>query len=158
MAIVKMEEIFDCIYTRPYADDDALLNDFVNDIVHRVSWEMFKDQEKVCHMISECNPPKLKDGALDHLTNIINKQLGWVRNYIICRILVAYRMSNVDLDEESEWYLREEFDDEGWKEFTDTMNRYIWDDYRKYMGDEGAKAYFTKINRPEFIFEEEDDK
>lgn len=155
MAIVKTDEIFDCIYTRPYAEDDALLNDFVDDLVRQVSWEMFKDQEQICHTIAECNPPKLKDGALDHLINIINNKLGWVRNYIVCRTLLSYRMGNVDLDEESEWYLREEFDEEGWEELTQAINHHIWDDYRKFMGDEDAKAYFTKINRPEFIFEEE---
>ena len=33
MAIVKMDEVFDCIYTRPYAEDDALLNDFVDNAI-----------------------------------------------------------------------------------------------------------------------------
>ena len=158
MAIVKMNEVFDCLYTRPYADDDALLNEFVDQIVRQTSWEMFKDQEQICHMITKQNPPKLKDGALDHLINIVNTKLGWIRNYIVCRILLSYRLGNVDLDEESEWYLREEFDDEDWEELNQAINRHIWDDYRKYLGDDKAAEHFTKINRPEYIFEEKDNE
>lgn len=145
-------EVFDCIYTRPYAKDDALLNDFVDDIIHHVSWKMFENQEEICYMISEKNPPMLKDNVIDYMRQVINSELGWwLRDYIICRMLISYRMSNVDLGEEGEWYLRDSLGDESWNEFNDAANQYIWNDYVKYLGKDKAKAYFEKINRPEFI-------
>ena len=70
-------------------------------------------------------------------------------------MLISYRMGNVDLGKEAEWYLREEFDDDDWKQFNNVMNKYVWDDYCKYLGPEKAKEYFKKINRPEFIMEDD---
>lgn len=145
------DEVFDCIYTRPYAGDDALLNDSVENIIRRVSWKMFENQEEICHMISEKNPPMLKDNVIDYMRQTINSELSWVRDYIICRILISYRMSNVDLGEEGERYLRDSLGEEVWDKFTDAANQHVWDDYVKYLGEDEAKLYFERINRPEFI-------
>lgn len=151
---MKENEVFDCIYTRPYAEDDALLNDFVDNIFRRVSWKMFENQEQICYMISEKNPPMLKDNAIEYMRAAINSELSWLRNYIICRMLISYRMSNVDLGEECEWYLHDELGKENWEDFTQKINKYIWNDYAKYLGEDGAKKYFEKINRLEYIPEE----
>lgn len=147
----KMNEVFDCIFTRPYAEDDFTLNEFVDDLTRRLSWKMFDHQEEVCFNISEKNPPMLKENVITYMQNVLNTELGWVRNYIICRMLIAYRMGNVDLGEEGEWYLREEFDEEGWADFNKTMNDYVWRDYAQFLGEEKTKEYFMRINRPEFI-------
>lgn len=148
---MKMDEVFDCLYTRPYAEDDYPLNNFVDDICRRLSWKMFENQEKICYNINEKNPPMLKDNVIEYMRQTINSELSWVRHYIICRMLISYRMSNVDLGEEAKFYLREEFDEEDWAEFNKVINQYVWDDYVKYLGEEKAKEYFEKINRPEFI-------
>lgn len=147
----KMNEVFDCIFTRPYAEDDFTLNEFVDDLTRRLSWKMFEHQEEICFNITEKNPPMLKENAITYMQNMLNTELGWVRNYIICRMLISYRMSNVDLGEEGEWYLREEFDEEGWADFNKIMNDYVWHDYAQLLGEEKTKKYFMKINRPEFI-------
>lgn len=148
---MKENEVFDCIYTRPYADDDALLNDFVEDVIRQVSWKMFENQEEICYMISEKNPPMLKDNVIDYMRQVINSEFGWLRNYIVCRMLISYRMSNIDLGEEGEWYLRDSLGDESWNEFNDAANQHVWDDYVKYLGKDRAKTYFERINRSEFI-------
>ncbi len=154
MSVFKdMDQVFDCIFTRPYADDDYSANELVDELTFRLSRKMFQHQEEICHMISEKNPPMLKDNVIEFMQNCLNTEFGWIRNYIICRMLISYRMSNVDLGFEGEWYLREEFDDESWAEFNKAMNKYVWDDYCKYFGAEKAKAYFERINRPEFIME-----
>jgi len=158
MEMDELNKIFDCIYTRPFTGDDVAFNDFVDNLIRSLSWDMFEHQEEICHMITKRNPPKLKDGALDRLFNFINNEFGWLRGYIACRILMSYRLSNVDLDDESEWYLREQFDKEDWDDFNKAVNRHIWDDYRKYLGDDKAAEHFTKINRPEYIFEEKDNE
>lgn len=156
MGVFKdMDQVFDCIYTRPFAEDDALLNDFIDDLIHQLSWEMYRHQDEICYNISQKNPPMLKDNVIEHMQNILNVKMGFVREYIISRMLISYRMSNVDLGSEGEWYLRESFDDESWAEFNKSMNKYVWDDYCKYLGPEKAKEYFQKINRPEFIMEDD---
>ena len=104
---MEKDEVFDCMYTRPYAEDDALLNDFINDLIRHVSWKMFTHQEEVCYTIAEKNPPMLKDNVIGFLRTAINNELGWVRDYVICRMLMSYRLSNVDLGEEAELYLRD---------------------------------------------------
>lgn len=148
---MNINETFDCIYTRPYANNEDLLNDFVEDVIRHVSWKMFENQEEICYMIIEKNPPMLKDNVIDYMRQVINSELSWVRDYIICRMLIAYRMSNVDLGEEGECYLKDALGDESWNEFNDAANQHVWNDYVKYLGKDKAKAYFEKINRPEFI-------
>ena len=156
MGVFKdMDQVFDCIYTRPFAEDDALLNDFIDDLIHQLSWEMYKHQDEICYDISQKNPPMLKDNVIEYMQNALNVKMGFVRDYIISRMLISYRMSNVDLGSEGEWYLRESFDDESWTEFNESMNKYVWDDYCKYLGSEKAKEHFKKINRPEFIMEDD---
>lgn len=154
MSVFKdINQVYDCSYTRPFADDDALLNDFIDSLAHRLSWKMFEHQNEICFNISEKNPPMLKDNVIEFMRTAINNELGFVREYIICRMLISYRMSNVDLGDEAEWYLRESFDDETWAELNEALNKYVWDDYCKYLSPEKAKEYFMKINRPEFIME-----
>ena len=156
MKLDEMKDIFDCIYTRPYADDDVTLNEEIDRIFRAVHWHMFEDQNKICYNIAEKNPPMLKDNAIEYLHQQINDELCWVRDYIICRMLISYRLSNIDLGEEATWYLREAFDDETWEELNDAINHYIWKDYSENLGEEKAIEYFTRINRPEYIFKEED--
>lgn len=152
---MENDEVFDCMYTRPYAEDDALLNDFVNDLIRRLSWEMFKHQEEFCYMITEKNPPMLKDNVIDYMQTVINNKLGWVRDYIICRMLISYRLSNIDLGEEAELYLRDSLGEEEWAKFEEIAKKYIWNDYARFCGVKGAKNYFTRINRTEYIPAEE---
>lgn len=156
MGVFKdMDQVFDCIYTRPFAEDDALLNDFIDDLIRQLSWDMFEHQDEICYDISQKNPPMLKDNVIEYMRIFLNIKMGFVRDYIISRMLISYRMSNVDLGSEGEWYLRESFDDESWTEFNESMNKYVWDDYCKYLGSEKAKEHFKKINRPEFIMEDD---
>lgn len=151
----EMNKVFDCLYTRPYADDDVTLNDEIDRIVRVLSWHMFEDQEKICYNITEKNPPMLKDGVIEYMRQDINRQFSWIREYIICKTLISYRLSNVDLGDEATFYLKEGFSDEEWAELNDAINHYIWEDYSKNLGEEKAIEYFTRINRPEFIFKEE---
>lgn len=156
MGVFKdMDQVFDCIYTRPFAEDDALLNDFIEGLIRQLSWEMFKHQDEICYNISQKNPPMLKDNVIEYMRNVLNVKMGFVRDYIISRMLISYRMSNVDLGSEGEWYLRESFNDKDWTVFNEAMNKYVWDDYCKYLGPEKAKEHFKKINRPEFIMEDD---
>lgn len=156
MKFNEMNKVFDCLYTRPYADNDVTLNDEIEQIAKTLSWHMFEDQNKICYNITEKNPPMLKDNVIEYMRQDINRQLSWIREYIICKMLISYRLSNVDLGDEATLYLKEGFDDEEWAKLNDAINHYIWHDYADMIGEEKAIEYFTRINRPEFIFKEED--
>lgn len=156
MKFNEMDQVFDCIYTRPYADNDVSLNEEINRIIGALSWKMFEDQQEICYNINEKNPPMLKDNVLEYMRKQINREFCWIRDYIICKMLISYRLSNVDLGDEATWYLREAFDDESWADLNDAINHHIWKDYSGMLGEEKAIEYFTRINRPEFIFKEED--
>lgn len=157
MKISEMKDVFDCIYTRPYAEDDALLNDEIDRIFGAVSWHMFEDQNQICYNISEKNPPMLKDNVIEHMRILINHELDWIRDYIICKMLISYRLGNVDLGDEATWYLKEAFSEDEWKELNDAINHYIWKDYSTGLGKDEAIKHFIRINRPEYIFVEEED-
>lgn len=150
----KAQEIFDCIYTRPFAEDDYTFNEYIDRLLKEVSWKLLEYQEEICYMINEKNPPMLKDNAVSVMKEIIRPKFSWIIDYIICRILIEYRMGNVDLGENAEAYLREAFEDEEWDRLTEAINTYIWKDYSTSLGVEKAKEYFTRIGRPEYIKED----
>lgn len=152
-----MNKVFDCMYTRPYADDDVTLNDEINRIMGVLSWRMFEDQSQICYNISEKNPPMFKDNVLAYMRDMINLEFGWIRDYIICKMFISYHLSNVDLGDVATEYLREAFSDEEWVKLNDAINHYVWEDYSNTIGKEEAIKYFTKINRLEFIFGDNDD-
>jgi len=151
----KAQEMFDCSFTRPYAEDGYTLNDYVDRLLRDVSWDLWHRQEEMCYMATEKNPPMLKENAIDIMREVIRPKFSWIMNYIICRILIEYRMSNIDLGDEAEFYLREEFDDEEWKDLNEAINKHIWNEYSKSLGIEKAKEYFIRIGRPEYIKEED---
>jgi hypothetical protein len=152
---MENDEVFDGMYTRPYAEDDALLNDFINNLIRHLSWEMFVHQEETCYDITEKNPPMLKDNVIDYMQTAINNALEGIRDYVICRMLMSYRLSNIDLGEEAESYLRDSFGEEEWAKFEEIAKKYIWNDYARFCGVKGAKNYFTRIGRTEYIPAEE---
>ena len=156
MKFDKMVDVFDCIYTRPYADNEVTLNEEIDRIIKNLSWKMFEDQQKICYNITEKNPPMLKDNVIDYMREKINENFAWVREYIICKMLISYRLSNVDLGDEATYYLKKVFDEEEWTELNEAINRYIWNDYSSMIGKEKAIEYFNRINRPEYIYKEED--
>ena len=146
--------VFDCIFTRPYAEEDYSLNDYINELIRRLAWRMLESQEEVCYNIMERNPPMLKENVIEHMRNILNDELGSLRNYIICRMLISYRISNIDLGDEGIEYLREEFTEEEWSNLNQAINKYVWEDYVRSLGEEEARKYFERIGRPEFLPEE----
>jgi hypothetical protein len=151
----ELVEIFDCLDTRPFAEDDALLNDYIDRVMHYVSWDLFRHQEDVCHMISEKNPPMLKDNIIEYMSSVVNRELGWLRGYIMARILITYRLSNVDLGEEGEWWLRDRMGDESYFDFEKAARKFIYKDYAKFLGEEKADEYFRKIGREDYILKED---
>lgn len=144
-----VEKIYDSIYTRPYAEEDELLNDYVDRILHNVTWKLFEDQQNICYMINEKNPPMLKDNFIEVATRHIEDEFGWLREYLLIRLLIEYRLSNLDLGEENEEWLKDRLGEEEYEDFEKIAKEYIYKDYVKMLGQEEADLYFEKIGRLE---------
>lgn len=124
-------------YEQPYADNNDKLNDFIEDVVHRVSWKLFENQDKVVHRINETDNgiPKMREGALDYIHSTARNELSWIVHYIVNRILVAYLKGNITPSEEVEWWFEDEFSEEDAKQFWAEIDDYIWNDYAEHLGE-----------------------
>ena len=133
-------------YEQPYAEDDSLLNEFIEDALRRISWRLFDNQEKVVYMANETDNgiPKMREDAIDYIRMVARNELGWLVNYMINRILVSYMKGNIDPSEEVKWWFKEDLpegdDEEFWKE----INEYIWQDYAKVLGEEKTAELWEK--------------
>lgn len=146
---MKVHEVYDHILTRPYAEDDYLLNTFVEETMRRVSWKLFEHQEDILYMASETESgiPLLKDNVIEEMRDCINGAFGWIRGYMITHLLMSYRLGNIDLGPEGEWWLREELGEEEYLEWESRARKAIYDEYAQNLGEEAADRYFEKIGR-----------
>ncbi len=146
---MKVHDVYDHILTRPYAEDDYLLNTFVEETMRRVSWKLFEHQENILYMASETESgiPLLKDNVIEEMRTCINGAFGWIRGYIITHLLMSYRLGNIDLGPEGEWWLREELGEEEYLEWESRARKAIYQEYAQNLGEEAADKYFEKIGR-----------
>ena len=142
---MNIHDVYDCIATRPYAEDDHLLNDFVEDILRRVSWKLFEHQEDFVYMTHEREDgiPLLKDNVIEMIDRQINSELSWLYAYMITRLLMSYRLSNIELGDEGNQWLRDDLGDER----ESRARKFIYNDYVNSLGEEKADEYFRKIGR-----------
>lgn len=133
-------------FENPYAEDDELMNDWVETIIHRVSWELFDHQQDIIKMAHETENgiPVLKDEAIQIIGQVIISELGWLRSYILDRILVSYAKGNIDLGEEGRWHISDQFDPEDAADFWKEIDEYIWQDYAKVLGEEKTAKLWEK--------------
>ena len=133
-------------FEAPYAENDDLMNDWVETILHRVSWELFHHQHDIVKMAYETENgiPVLKDEAIEIIDQVITSELGWLRSYMIDRILVSYAKENIDLGEEGRWYMNDQFDPEDAADFWKEIDEYIWQDYAKVLGNEKTAELWKK--------------
>lgn len=146
---MNLHEVYDNVNTRPYAENDHLLNDFVEDVLHRVSWKLFQHQEDFVYMANEREDgiPLLKENVIWTIDDYINSELLWLRSYITTRLLMSYRLGNIDLGEEGMWYLRGELGEEEFLEWESRARKFIYNDYVESLGEEKADEYFKRIGR-----------
>lgn len=134
------------MYERPYAEDDALLNDFVNDALRRASWHLFEKQEEIVYMANETESgiPKMKEGAIDIVRAELNHELAWLREYMVNRILISYLKGNIESSEEVDYHFRDDFDEEDYADFRKEIDEYIWNDYAQFLGEERTAELWKK--------------
>ena len=138
-------------FNDPYAEDDAKLNDFIEETLHRVSVKLFHHQDRVVYSANETVNyiPRLREGAIDYIGNAIEDELSWVTHYMINRILVAYLSSNIDPGEEGRWWFEDELGEEDAAEFWNEIYDFIWEDYSKHLGEEKTRELWKKWGYPE---------
>ena len=146
---MNVHDVYDCVATRPYADDDHLLNDFVEDVLHHVSWKLFQHQADFVCMAHERENgiPLLKDNVIEVIDHQIDSELSWLYGYMTTRLLMSYRLNNIDLGDEGTQWLRDDLGDELYLEWESRARKYIYNDYVKTLGEEKAEEYFRKIGR-----------
>ena len=133
-------------YEQPYAEDDLLLNKFIEDILHRVSWKLFENQENVVYMAYETDSaiPKMREGAIDYIREVLRQELsGWMLPYMLNRILISYLKSNIEPSEDVKYHFNEdliEYSEDFWNEIDD----YIWNDYAKQLGEARTAELWEK--------------
>lgn len=95
-----------------YAEDDVLLNDWVDKIEHRLSWHLF-DRNFLCNTPRKeivdakgrkVAVPTLRDEDVDVMLQQLNEELSWLRGYIIKDMLYRYATEGeIELDEDVIW-------------------------------------------------------
>ena len=125
------------LFEAPYADENEKLNAFVDNVLQRVSWTLFDNQEKVIYRPDETESgiPKLREGAIDYIRLTARDELNWLISYIVDRILVAYLKGNIEPSKEVAWRFEDALDEEDIVEFWKEIDDYIWDDYAGMLGE-----------------------
>jgi hypothetical protein len=133
-------------YEKPYAEDDIKLNDFIEDALRHLSWELFRNQDKILYMANETDNglPKMRDGAIDYIRITTNNKLNWLVTYMINRILVAYLKGNIEPSEEIKRRFNEDLPEEDCEEFWADIDEYIWNDYAKCLGEKRTAELWEK--------------
>lgn len=138
------------IYENDYAEENELLNDYVERMLQHISWKSFSNQEDIVFMCNETDNgiPKMKEGAIEVLHNMVNAELGFLREYLISRILVSLLKSNIDISEEVEWWFKDDIGEEDYEEFIQEVNQYIFDDYARNLGEARTLELWEKWGKP----------
>lgn len=139
-------------YEQPYAEDNAKLNDFIEDALRRISWHLFDKQEKIVYMANETDNgiPKMREGAIQEISQTVHSEFGWLVNYMVSRILVAYMKGNIEPSEEVKLWFEDDLldpEEDNIGEFWKEINDYIWDDYVKVLGEERTAKLWEKWDK-----------
>lgn len=136
------------MYTQPYAGENELLNDWVEQCLAHAKWELFENQEDWVLMAGETGvgmPPKFKENARIAIRQACMNQFHYLADYMVDRIVTEYRLSNIDLDEDTIWQLQEDLPEDGYEEWEEECRKRIFAEYKQYLGYDKAIEYFKNI-------------
>ena len=107
-------------------DKETLANEWYDEMVRRISWKAFEDQESWIYMIGELGEgrnPKVKDNFLDKFSEYFDAEISWLKWDMIYNMLADYYNSDIDvpqwLADEYNDYFGLEKDNRGYMEGTD---------------------------------------
>ena len=132
-----------------YAEDNATLNNWVDELYKKISREMFKNQEKWIFMSGELGEgrfPQFKDfeSVYNEFDQAFNSSIGGLFSYLFECFIRDIRLGNVDLGEDMEYELRWSMGDEDYEEWEKKARKAIVDDYVKNLGEENTIRIFEK--------------
>lgn len=101
-------------------EDDTLAADWYNDLVRRVKFHIFENQEDILYMAGELGKgrwPKLKGDALDKIEKIVEQDMGQLVTNIVMNCAKDLIDGDIDCDEYTAteinwWFGYEDGDDE----------------------------------------------
>ena len=136
------------LYTQPYAEEDTLLNSWIEEQLRHVRWHLWEHQEDMVYMAGELGegmPPKFKPEARKILEQACEREFGWLIAYMVDRLITEYRLSDIDLDEEMIWQLQEDLPEGGYEEWEEECRKHIFAEHEKYIGHDKAVEYCKSI-------------
>ena len=127
------------LFKEPYAEEETTLNEWVDNLVSRINIYLFHHQEDYLYMSGELGEgrfPQLKDEDKVYraIETAFDSEISWLFQYVMERIVRQLRLSNIDLGESMEDWLREEMGDEYFKEWEEAAKKQIFDDYAEHLG------------------------
>lgn len=133
-------------YEEPYADDDALLNEFIERHLRRLSWGLFENQHDILYMAHETNNkiPKMREGAIDYIRGKARLELSWLIEYMIDRTLISYLKENIEPSEEVKEWFRTGMSEEDYEQLWADIDDYIWNDYAGALGEARTAELWEK--------------
>ena len=133
-------------YEEPYADDDALLNEFIERHLRRLSWGLFENQQDILYMaVSSANEiPKMREGAIDYIRGKARLELSWLIEYMIDRTLISYLKENIEPSEEVKEWFRTGMSEEDYEQLWADIDDYIWNDYAGALGEARTAELWEK--------------
>ena len=136
------------MYLEPYAEEDETLNHWIDRLMRNVRWRLFENQEDWLYMAGELGegmPPKFKDNARKAMYDACVDEFGWLISYMIDRLITEYRISNIDLDEDTIWNITEDLPEGGYEEWETECRKRIFNEYEQYLGHDRAIEHFKGI-------------
>ena len=133
---------------QPYAEEDELLNTWIERLLVNVRWKLFEGQEKWLYMSGELGEgaiPKFKNNAREYMKDIIYGEFGWLVDYLIERLIAEYRLSNIELDDGTIADLKWDMSAEEYEEWELECKRRIFEDYKEILGEEKTIEHFNKL-------------
>ena len=132
------------MYLKPYAEDDTLLNDWIDRTLSRVKWKLFERQNDWLYMAGELGKgrlPKFKSNAKEYFAETIYRELDWLVSYMVDRLVTQYRLGNIDLNDSTidDLYWDLEGLEGGYTAWELEARRRIFDEYVKALGEERAE-------------------
>ena len=134
----------------PYAEDEYTLNDYANDCMVRINYEMFKNQEDYVYMSGELGEgrfPQFRyyEDVYGFFKEAFDNYVGWLFIYLFNRIILETHLyGNVDLGGDITYYMKEEFGEEWFEEWEKEAKRRIFDQYKEVIGEKDATKLFSK--------------
>ena len=136
-----------------YADDDTSLNEWIEDLMQDMRWELFREQAKWLYMSGELGEgrfPQIKDNYLEQFRYAFMDSVSILVEWMFTKLLMEYRLGNIDLGPEAEYTLKWELGDEEYEKWEQEAKEYIFNDYAENIGIDAASRIFSEAWGPEW--------